>query len=181
MPVGEHLNGPKRPAAAAISLIAHRPDDRCTLGPLLACVEALWQRRRFLVAQHGAFYAQYGACGALVAEGVRRGRQPTKRGSAAPEAQRAENLMRDAIRRNQWQSGRHGETDEGCNQRSSEALRGPQRPSEAIRGQRRPVEAIRGQRKEIRGHIRGHRRPSEALRGAIRGHQKPPAAHPPQR
>ena len=71
VPVGEHLDGPKRPAAAAISLIAHRPDDRCTLGPLLARVKALRQWRRSLVAQHGAFYAQYGAFGALEAVGVR--------------------------------------------------------------------------------------------------------------
>jgi hypothetical protein len=94
VPVGEHLDGPKRPAAAAISLIAHRPDDRCTLGPLLARVKALrqWRRslaaqhgafcaqygvkalrqwRRSLVAQHGAFCAQYGAFGALEAVGVR--------------------------------------------------------------------------------------------------------------
>jgi hypothetical protein len=44
----------RKTAAAAISLIAHRPDDRCTLGPLLARVKALRQWRRSLVAQHGA-------------------------------------------------------------------------------------------------------------------------------
>ena len=84
-----------------------------------------------------------------------------------------------------------GHSDEGCNQRPSEATRGDQRPSEAIRGHQRPSEAIRRTSKLRKMSIKRccpflDRAPrSSATKAAVRARRRPgsfgstPTAGPP--